>query len=74
MLYGKWFYPARMVDQRHFFNFGRWEESICLWLPAKETTDWILDHTDSGLVTKRIDLGKSTSCSAHNLNLDIRWI
>ena len=39
--------------------------SICLWLPVKETTNWILDHTDtdSGLV-KRMDLGKSTSYRA----------
>ena len=30
--------------------------------PVKETADWILDHSDSGLV-KRMDLGKSTFCS-----------
>ena len=43
-------------------NFERWEEfilSICLWLPVKETTDWMLDHTDSELV-QRMDLGKSS--------------
>ena len=31
---------------------------IFLWLPVKEITDWMLDHADSGLVS-RMDLGKS---------------
>ena len=32
--------------------------SIYLWVPVKETVDWIVDHPDGGLVC-RMDLGKS---------------
>ena len=36
-------------------------------VPVKETVDWILDRSDSGLV-KRMDLGKSTQ--ARELRVD----
>ena len=40
--------------------------SICLWLPVKKTTDWMLDHADSELVS-RMDLGKSTEFVTTNV-------
>ena len=37
------------IHGRVAFELGR-ILSICLWLPVKESTDWMLDHADSGLI------------------------
>ena len=41
-------------------------------VPVTETSDWILDHPDSGLV-QRMDSGKSTA-TFHQNNLDLKFI